>query len=195
MLSWLIPSKRVHALDPKPTRRAPLRPLSSHLAALVGLAAKGFLSLLIIALPLSAARPQRVVSQAVGTDELLLALADPDQIAALSHISHDGQFNPVAAAAKRFPALHDSDAESVLRFRPDLVLVASFTRPETLALLRRAGVRLVVLDRGRVVEEGTHDVLMAQEGAYFNLYQAQARNMDVDMDASRGSDNAEKEGA
>jgi ATP-binding cassette subfamily B protein len=62
-----------------------------------------------------------------------------------------------------------------------------------LSTLHRAD-RLVVLDRGRVVEEGTHEVLMAQEGAYFNLYQAQARNMDVDMDASRGSDNAEEEG-
>jgi ATP-binding cassette, subfamily B, bacterial len=51
-----------------------------------------------------------------------------------------------------------------------------------------------VLDRGRVVEEGTHDALMAQEGAYFNLYQAQARNMDVDMDDSRGSANAETKG-
>jgi ATP-binding cassette subfamily B protein len=53
-----------------------------------------------------------------------------------------------------------------------------------LSTLHRAD-RLVVLDRGRVVEEGTHDALMAQEGAYFNLYQAQARNMDVDMDASQ----------
>jgi len=52
-----------------------------------------------------------------------------------------------------------------------------------LSTLHRAD-RLVVLDRGRVVEEGSHDVLMAAEGAYFNLYQAQARNMDVDMDAS-----------
>jgi len=52
-----------------------------------------------------------------------------------------------------------------------------------LSTLHRAD-RLVVLDRGRVVEEGTHDALMAKEGAYFNLYQAQARNMDVDMDAS-----------
>jgi iron complex transport system substrate-binding protein len=87
-----------------------------------------------------------VVSQTVGTDELLLALADPGQIAALSHISHEAQFSPVAAEASRFPALKDSDAESVLRYRPDLVLAASFTRPETLALLKRAGVRLVVLD-------------------------------------------------
>ncbi|MBI2748597.1 MAG: ATP-binding cassette domain-containing protein [Burkholderiales bacterium] len=52
-----------------------------------------------------------------------------------------------------------------------------------LSTLHRAD-RLVVLDRGKVVEEGTHDALMAKEGAYFNLYQAQARNMDVDMDAS-----------
>ncbi len=50
-----------------------------------------------------------------------------------------------------------------------------------LSTLHRAD-RLVVLDKGRVVEEGSHDVLMAAQGAYFNLYQAQARNMDVDMD-------------
>ena len=42
-----------------------------------------------------------------------------------------------------------------------------------------------MLDRGRVVEEGTHGALMAKEGAYFNLYQAQARNGEVDGDATR----------
>jgi ATP-binding cassette subfamily B protein len=53
-----------------------------------------------------------------------------------------------------------------------------------LSTLHRAD-RLVVLDRGRVVEEGSHDVLMAKQGAYYKLYQAQARNMDVDMDDVR----------
>ena len=44
-----------------------------------------------------------------------------------------------------------------------------------LSTLRDAN-RLVVLDRGKVVEIGGHDELMAQEGHYYRLYQAQARN-------------------
>jgi ATP-binding cassette subfamily B protein len=43
-----------------------------------------------------------------------------------------------------------------------------------LSTLRKAN-RLVVLDRGQIVELGNHDELMAREGAYYRLYQAQAR--------------------
>jgi ATP-binding cassette subfamily B protein len=50
-----------------------------------------------------------------------------------------------------------------------------------LSTLRQAD-RLVVLDRGQVVEVGHHDDLMAREGAYYRLYQAQARNVDTDAD-------------
>jgi len=54
-----------------------------------------------------------------------------------------------------------------------------------LSTLRRAD-RLVVLERGQVVEVGRHDDLMARQGAYYRLYQAQARNVDTEAGESGG---------
>ena len=63
-----------------------------------------------------------------------------------------------------------------------------------LSTLRKAD-RLIVLDRGQVVEVGSHDELMAQEGAYYRLYQAQARNVDTDLDDTDNKEKAEVKGA
>ncbi|MDP3843885.1 MAG: ABC transporter ATP-binding protein [Oxalobacteraceae bacterium] len=48
-----------------------------------------------------------------------------------------------------------------------------------LSTLRQAD-RLVVLDRGQIVEVGKHDELLARQGAYYRLYQAQARQAEQD---------------
>jgi ATP-binding cassette, subfamily B, bacterial len=62
-----------------------------------------------------------------------------------------------------------------------------------LSTLHKAN-RLVVLDQGEIVEIGSHDDLMAKEGAYYRLYQAQARNVDTDLDdLSSGDEIASKE--
>lgn len=50
-----------------------------------------------------------------------------------------------------------------------------------LSTLRKAN-RLVVMDKGYKVEEGTHEQLIAQRGAYWRLYEAQARQEKAERD-------------
>ena len=102
---------------------------------------------------LMASPPKRVVSQAVGTDDILLALAAPNQIAALSHLAHDPLYAPDAASAKRHPKLKSSSAEDILRFKPDLVLVTSYSSQDGVAILRKSGVKLYILDKYETLDD------------------------------------------
>ena len=52
-----------------------------------------------------------------------------------------------------------------------------------LSTLRKAD-RLVVMDRGEIVEVGPHDALMEKQGAYWRLYEAQARRAEEDAQAA-----------
>ena len=93
------------------------------------------------------------MSQAVGTDDILLALADPGQIAALSHLAHDPRYAPDAERAKEFPTLRGSSAEDILRFKPDLVLMTSFSPPDSVAVIRKSGVKLYIIDKYETLED------------------------------------------
>jgi iron complex transport system substrate-binding protein len=89
----------------------------------------------------------RVVSQTVGTDEILLAVADPSQVAALSHLSNDRIFSAIADQADAFPYLRiNGDAENILQFEPTLVLFADYSRAELVEQVRRTGVKVLVFD-------------------------------------------------
>jgi len=108
---------------------------------------------LLVAYASHAATPVRVVSQTVGSDELLLALAEPEQIAALSHLATEAGFSAVAEEAKRYPKLAQGDAETILKFKPTLVLAANYSRLELIEQVRRAGVRVISFDHYETLED------------------------------------------
>ena len=74
------------------------------------------------AAPALADAPRRVVSFNQCGDQLVLALADPAQIAGLSPYAADPSLSAVADRARAFPRL-DWQAESTIALGPDLVLI------------------------------------------------------------------------
>src|SRR5881394_1984281 len=100
-----------------------------------------FLTLLMLNAASAADAPRRVVSFNQCGDQLVLALADPEQIAGLSPYAADPSLSAVAERARAFPRL-DWQAESTIALGPDLVLIGQNDRPVTKHILRAQGLRL-----------------------------------------------------
>jgi iron complex transport system substrate-binding protein len=83
-----------------------------------------------------ASRPSRIVSQTLGTDEILLAICPPERIVALSNLAEDENYSNVAEEARRVAGRTTHGAEQILQLQPDLIFVASYSRAETVQLLK-----------------------------------------------------------
>lgn len=120
---------------------------------------------LCLGLQQAEAGPVRVISQTVGTDELLLAVAEPTQIAALSHLARQPEFSAVAEDAIKFPQLQkNGDLEDALKYSPTLLLCADYSRAEIVAQARRAGLKVIVIDRYHTLEDAYGNLrLIARE--------------------------------
>jgi iron complex transport system substrate-binding protein len=89
------------------------------------------------------AKPQRIVSVALATDEILMDLVEPERIVALSTLAA----RPGSSVAGRVgPIQHfvSSDVESIIALEPDLCFLASYNRAETCSLLIDAGIPVFV---------------------------------------------------
>lgn len=85
----------------------------------------------------------RVVSINPCVDSVLMQVADPAQVAGISHYSHDPRATSIPLAlARRFRATSGT-AEEVVALRPDIVLAGGHVAPATIAALRRMHIRLI----------------------------------------------------
>src|SRR5262249_14755518 len=89
--------------------------------------------------------PRRVASFNLCADQLVVALADPEQIAGLSPYAADPALSVVTEQAKKFRKL-DWQAESTIVLQPDLVFVGPNDRSVTRRMLAAQGLRVVGAD-------------------------------------------------
>ena len=76
------------------------------------------------------------------TDAILAEVADPAQILAISHYSHDPASSSIDLATARRFASTGGTVEEVLALHPDLVVSGNFMSPATVGAMDRLGLRL-----------------------------------------------------
>lgn len=121
-------------------------------SAFMGVVAGACLSVILgLGSAQAADTPRRIVSINLCADELLMALADPDQIASLSIYATDPKLSFLAERATAFR--HDArEAETVVDIDPDLVLAGRYTKRATRDMLEALGYRVELLDAARSID-------------------------------------------
>jgi iron complex transport system substrate-binding protein len=118
--------------------------------------------MLVLILPFAgggvlAEAPRRFVSINLCTDQLLLTLADREEIIALSPFATDPILSFMADSAVDFR--HDAGtAEQVIMLDPDLVFAGRFTRRATRDLLTRLGYEVVLFDPARSIDQSIDQI-------------------------------------
>jgi iron complex transport system substrate-binding protein len=102
--------------------------------------------------PISSAALPTVASINVCSDQLLLTLADPEQILSVSWLAADPEESMLAELAADFP-LNYGEAEELIELDADVVLGGSLTNAPVRALLNRLGHDVVALNPANSLAE------------------------------------------
>ena len=86
--------------------------------------------------------PKRIVSLNMCTDELVLRLAAPSNVASVTWLSRDPKASNVASIASSVPMNHGL-AEEIIPLDPDLVIAGTFTTRTAVAMLKQTRSRFV----------------------------------------------------
>ena len=124
---------------------------------------------IVIVLPVSAT-PRNVVSLNICTDQLLMLVGQPEQIASVTFLARDPVLSAMAQQAEEYPINHGL-AEEVIRAKPDLVLASQYAARTTVQLLTGLGYRVE-----QIPPAFTLDQIKANLGRVGKLLGQQARS-------------------
>lgn len=110
-----------------------------------------FSSIVVLATSTNAG-PKRIASLNLCTDELLLSLADPDQIISLTWLAREESLSAFFEPARSYHQ-NNGRASDVIPLNPDLVFLSEFSPANTLGLLESVGIKSVVVPEPRTTEQ------------------------------------------
>jgi ATP-binding cassette subfamily B protein len=89
-------------------------------------------------------------------------------------------FNPAILILDEATSSIDTETEALIQEAMDVLKKGrtTFIIAHRLSTIRNAD-QILVLDRGRIVERGTHDELMVLKGKYYQMYQLQQGSTDL----------------
>ncbi len=93
-----------------------------------------------------------VASINLCTDQLVLLLADDDQILSLSNLSHDQAGSYLYERARQYPATK-GESEQILALQPDLIVAGEYTTRHSVALLVELGFRVEQVPIANTLEQ------------------------------------------
>ena len=103
--------------------------------------------------------PHRILTYSLGHDEMVLALAPPERIAALGKFTGNPSYSNVAELAGQFP-VYEKGAENVLAQNPDIFIVSRSTKADIVELVKEAGVPVARPDLEDAAEGNISQILL-----------------------------------
>jgi iron complex transport system substrate-binding protein len=100
----------------------------------------------------------RIVSMNPCVDAILMEIADPAQIAGISHYSHDPRATSVPIVwAQKYTAISGA-AEDAIAEKPDLVITGQHVSIQTIAALKRLGIPLMQVAVPESVDQSAQQI-------------------------------------
>jgi iron complex transport system substrate-binding protein len=100
-----------------------------------------------------AAKPVRIASLTMFTDEVLLELVDPSRLVAVTTFAVDPAISNVTAKAEGIPHKLAMNVEILVSLKPDLLFVANWTEADKVKQLRDAGISVYLTGTGVTVDD------------------------------------------
>lgn len=109
------------------------------------------------------AKPEKIISLTLTTDEMLLSLVDKNRITALSHLSDDPGLSNVVNEAADISVKAKLELESLIALQPDLIIVADWTDENAVSQLRDSNITVYSLATPNSINEVKDAVLKVSE--------------------------------